>query len=119
MTKKGRKGAEEINAMMERFRTAPPTEIGGEKVVRRLDYKSLLNTNLETGGETSIDLPQSNVIQFITDKGSKITARPSGTEPKIKFYFSVHAELDEPDQFKQVKEQLEGRIAKMKASLES
>ncbi|HAD97351.1 MAG TPA: phosphoglucomutase, partial [Cryomorphaceae bacterium] len=119
VTKKGRKGAEEINAMMERFRIAPPTEIGGEKVVRRLDYKSLLNTNLETGGETSIDLPQSNVIQFITDKGSKITARPSGTEPKIKFYFSVHAELDEPDQFKQVKEQLEDRIAKMKASLES
>ncbi len=119
VTKKGKSGAEEIAAIMEGFRTAPPAEIGGEKVVRRLDYKSQLDRNLETGSETSIDLPQSNVIQFITEKGSKITARPSGTEPKIKFYFSVHAELPDASDFKSVKSKLEQRIAKMKVSMQS
>ncbi|MGB0175832.1 MAG: phospho-sugar mutase [Owenweeksia sp.] len=119
ITKKGKQGAEEISAMMERFRTSPPLEIGGEKVIRRLDYKSGINKDLETGVETSIDLPQSNVVQFITDKGSKITARPSGTEPKIKFYFSVHTELADRSQFKTVKAQLENRIAAMKVSMDS
>ncbi len=119
VTKKGKRGAEEIAEMMEHFRNAPPKEIGGEKVVRRLDYRSGIDQNLDTGIQTSIDLPKSNVVQFVTSKDSKITARPSGTEPKIKFYFSVHAQLKDRTRFKTERSELEKRIDKMKVTMES
>ena len=91
LTKKGISGTEEIKAMMERFRTTPPTVIAGEKVVEIRDYKSQTANDLLTGKTTPITLPKSDVLQFFTESGSKITVRPSGTEPKIKFYFSMKA----------------------------
>lgn len=88
-TKQGRAGKEEIAQQMESFRSNPPAELGGESVVELRDYKSQTSTNLTDGTTQAIDLPSSNVIQMITANGSIVTARPSGTEPKIKFYFSV------------------------------
>ncbi len=89
LTKKGKSGAEEIAKMMENFRSTPPATLGGEKVTLVKDYESSVSKDLSTGAETNIDLPKSNVLQFFTENGSKISVRPSGTEPKIKFYFSV------------------------------
>jgi len=89
ITKKGKKGAEEIAEMMQSYRQHPPKSINGSKVVSVLDYSIGEKRNMETGGTEKIDFPSSNVLQFITEDGSKISARPSGTEPKIKFYFSV------------------------------
>jgi phosphoglucomutase len=117
ITKKGKRGAEEIGEMMESFRTKTPTVLGGETVVEILDYQSSQQKNLQTGESNRIDLPKSNVLQFVTDNGSRITARPSGTEPKIKFYFSVNQKLESKADFIQVREQLMDRIESMKTSL--
>ena len=94
LTKKGISGTEEIKAMMARFRTTPPTEIGGEKVVEVRDYKTLEAKDMLSGKITPIDLPKSDVLQFFTENGSKISIRPSGTEPKIKFYFSMKGKIE-------------------------
>ena len=94
LTKKGISGTEEIKAMMARFRNTPPTEIEGEKVVEIRDYKVSEARNLLTGKISVIDLPKSDVLQFFTESGSKISIRPSGTEPKIKFYFSMKGKLE-------------------------
>ena len=94
LTKKGISGTEEIKAMMARFRTTPPTEIGGEKVVEIRDYKILETKDMLTGETTPIHLPKSDVLQFFTETGSKISIRPSGTEPKIKFYFSMKGKIE-------------------------
>ena len=93
LTKKGISGTEEIKAMMARFRQTPPTEIVGEKVVEIRDYKILEAKDLRTGQVTKIDLPKSDVLQYFTESGSKISIRPSGTEPKIKFYFSMKGQI--------------------------
>lgn len=89
LTKKGKNGSEEIAAMMRELRTNPPASLGGDHVVRIDDIQNGTSTDLKTGHATPIELPSSNVLQFYTASGSKISARPSGTEPKIKFYFSV------------------------------
>ena len=94
LTKKGISGTEEIKAMMAKFRNPPPTEIVGEKVVEIRDYKTLEAKDLLTGKVTPIDLPKSDVLQFFTETGSKISIRPSGTEPKIKFYFSMKGKIE-------------------------
>ena len=94
LTKKGISGTEEIKAMMAKFRTTPPTEIVGEKVVEIRDYKTLEAKDLLTGKITPINLPKSDVLQFFTETGSKISIRPSGTEPKIKFYFSMKGKIE-------------------------
>ena len=94
LTKKGISGTEEIKAMMARFRETPPTEIGGEKVVEIRDYKTLEAKDLTTGKTTPINLPKSDVLQFFTETGSKISIRPSGTEPKIKFYFGMKGKIE-------------------------
>ena len=94
LTKKGISGTEEIKAMMARFRETPPSEIGGEKVVEVRDYKTLEAKDLLTGNVTPINLPKSDVLQFFTETGSKISIRPSGTEPKIKFYFSMKGKIE-------------------------
>jgi phosphomannomutase len=94
ITKKGKEGGEEIRRMMEQLRKNPPIALGGDKVVRIDDIQSGISKDLKTGHEHFIDLPASNVLQFITQSGSKISARPSGTEPKIKFYFSVRKDWD-------------------------
>ena len=89
LTKKGISGTEEIKALMAKFRTTPPTVIAGEKVIETRDYKIQEAKDLATGKVTPITLPKSDVLQFFTESGSKITIRPSGTEPKIKFYFGM------------------------------
>jgi phosphoglucomutase len=93
ITKKGMNGQKEIAAMMEGYRTSPPQTIDGSSVVEMLDYDMQTGKNIVSGETWDLQLPKSNVLQFITADGSKISARPSGTEPKIKFYFSVHTTL--------------------------
>lgn len=89
VVKEGKSGAEEIQKMMEDFRNDPPAIINGSSVVMIKDYLTKKACNLEDGSESPIDLPKSNVLQFFLEDGTKISIRPSGTEPKIKFYFGV------------------------------
>lgn len=93
--KEGKKGAEEIQAMMDGFRSNPPQKLGNSKVATIKDYLSSEEKNLRDGKIQKIDLPKSNVLQFITEDGSIISARPSGTEPKIKFYCSVNMTISQ------------------------
>ncbi len=99
ITKKGRDGQAQIAEMMEKYRTAPPSSLGGVKVVGMYDYEKREAKDLNNGQVCTIDLPKSNVLQFVLEDGSKISARPSGTEPKIKFYFSVQGKLDHAANF--------------------
>ena len=110
LKREGMKGQEEIAQMMQDFRTKTPTTIAGEQVLEVLDYQSSEHRFTADGLTEKIDLPQSNVVQFVTDKGTKITARPSGTEPKIKFYVSVNDKLDDKANFAVMKADLERRI---------
>ena len=94
VVRKGKSGAEEIAQMMIDFRTSPPVEIAGSKVVTIKDYETLKKTDVVTGNVTNLDMPAtSNVLQFFTQDGTKISVRPSGTEPKIKFYIEVRGEM--------------------------
>jgi phosphoglucomutase len=110
ITKKGMNGQKEIAAMMETYRANPPKTINGSAVVQLLDYETRKGRNLQSGEDWEIKLPKSNVLQFLLEDGSKISARPSGTEPKIKFYFSVNAPLDQPANFARAEQQLTDRI---------
>ena len=110
ITKKGKSGAEEIQAMMKSYREQPPVEINGSKLVSVKDYQLQVEKNMLTGEETKIDLPKSNVLQFFTEDGSKISARPSGTEPKIKFYFGVKEMLNSKADFDKTTEVLDNKI---------
>ena len=110
ITKKGMDGQQQIADMMERFRKAPPNRLNGVPVVRLLDYESREDRDLRTGSVTPIALPRSNVLQFILEDGSKVSARPSGTEPKIKFYFSVKGGLSSPQGLRAAQAEAEGRI---------
>lgn len=92
LTKKGKDGAEEIQVMMQKFRNHPPLKLAGDKIIRIDDIQSSASVDLTTGRTSRLNLPMSNVLQFYTKNGSKISVRPSGTEPKIKFYFSVKSE---------------------------
>lgn len=111
LTKKGKSGAEEIQAMLQGFRTAPPATLGGSKVVMVKDYLSSVSTNMETGETEKIDLPSSNVLQFYTADGSIISARPSGTEPKVKFYCSVNEALENRADFDSTEAKLDAKLA--------
>lgn len=110
ITKKGKKGAEEISAMMSDFRSTPPKSFAGSDIIKLIDYQNSTERDLATGQETSIDYPQSNVLQFFTKDGYKVSARPSGTEPKIKFYISVRQSLSSMDSYDQVKNDLDSII---------
>ncbi len=110
LVKKGQQGEQEIKAMMERFRTNPPVAIGENAVVRILDYATLLEKNLESGQLTPLNFPKSDVLQFYLQDGSKISVRPSGTEPKIKFYISVNAKLPARQQYEAVNALLDQKI---------
>ena len=110
ITRKGMKGAEEIQEMMKELRANPPKAINGSETVRMIDYQSLLEKDLRTGAEKPVDQPRSNVLQFYLADGSKISARPSGTEPKIKFYFSVSDQLSAASDYDAVNERLGARI---------
>lgn len=110
ITKKGMDGQQQIAAMMEDYRKNPPKNINGSDVVELLDYELKKGKNLKTGKEWEIKLPKSNVLQFILEDGTKISARPSGTEPKIKFYFSVNTQLKNAADFDKVNKQLDEKI---------
>jgi phosphoglucomutase len=110
ITKKGMNGQKEIADMMENYRKNPPAQINGSKVVELLDYEMQTGKDLESGERWKIDLPKSNVLQFKTEDGSKISARPSGTEPKIKFYFSVNTKLNSRAEFDAKHTELDNRI---------
>ncbi|MDP4261990.1 MAG: phospho-sugar mutase [Bacteroidota bacterium] len=110
ITKKGMDGQQQIAAMMESYRANPPKVINGSDVTQLLDYQLQKGKNLKTGEDWAIKLPKSNVLQFILADGSKISARPSGTEPKIKFYFSVNTKLHSAADFDKVNKQLDEKI---------
>ena len=110
ITKKGMNGQKEIAEMMEGYRKNPPTEINGSKVVELIDYEKQIGKDFESGDSWETGLPKSNVLQFITEDGSKISARPSGTEPKIKFYFSVKTKISNKAQFDTKQAELKSKI---------
>lgn len=110
LTKKGQQGEQEIKAMMEKFRNNPPTDITGSRVVRLLDYQVLEETDLLTGKKTALDFPVSDVLQFYLENGTKVSVRPSGTEPKIKFYIAVKTELASREDFEKKNQELDRRI---------
>lgn len=113
VTKKGKSGAEEIQQMMMNFRANPPKKLGGSQVVTVKDYQTSKEKNIATGEVTDIDLPKSNVLQFITEDGAIVSARPSGTEPKIKFYCSVNTNLMSAEDYNQVAATLDKKIEMM------
>ena len=117
VVRKGKSGAEEIQQMMRDYRSNPPVEIDGEKVVCIKDYQTHESKDLLSGKITTLDLPKSNVLQFFTDHGNKVTVRPSGTEPKIKFYFGVKGELCCKGSFDQTNTALDGKIESIKKSM--
>ncbi|MET0570841.1 MAG: phospho-sugar mutase [Pedobacter agri] len=119
LTKKGKTGAEEIKAMMVKFRENPPATLGGSKVSVLKDYELSQETDLATGKVTKLDYPTSDVLQFITEDGSIVSARPSGTEPKIKFYCSVNAPLADRADFAKVNEELGEKIKAVMADLQA
>jgi phosphoglucomutase len=117
VVKKGKSGAEEIQKMMINYRTNPPRQINQSDVVLIKDYLILKEKDLITGKETPIDLPVSNVLQFILDDGSKISVRPSGTEPKIKYYFGVKEKMGVNDTFEAIDTKLAEKIKGIIASM--
>ena len=117
ITRKGKSGAEEIQQIMVNYRTAPPAEINNSRVVIIRDYLLLVEKEVATGTEKPILLPKSNVLQFLLEDGSIISVRPSGTEPKIKFYFGVREELVSMDEFEQTEQRLDEKISRIIASM--
>lgn len=113
ITKKGMNGAKEIADMMEGYRKNPPTTLDGMPVEQLLDYELQEGKNLKTGETWKIDLPKSNVLQFLLGDGTSISARPSGTEPKIKFYFSVNTPLKNAADFDATERSLDEKIARI------
>ena len=113
ISKKGMDGQKQIAAMMEAFRNNPPKMIDGAPIAEFLDYEKGVGKNLSNGETWNINLPKSNVLQFLFANGDKISARPSGTEPKIKFYFSVNAKLSSPKDFDAVHRELKDKLQRM------
>ena len=110
LTKKGMDGLQEINQMMIDMRENPLKEINGQRVIMLEDYQSSIAKNLLDGSESEMVIPKSNVLIYYTEDGSKICARPSGTEPKIKFYISVNTELNAVGDFDEVEADLDNKI---------
>jgi phosphoglucomutase len=117
ITKKGMNGVKEIADMMQGYRDNPPKKIDGQEVVQLIDYDLQEGKNLSTGQSWKIDLPKSNVLQFILGDGTQISARPSGTEPKIKFYFSVNTTLENAAGFEAAEKSLNEKIARIIAEM--
>lgn len=113
VTKEGKEGAEAIQQMMKDFRAAPPAQLGGSKVKIIKDYQSSEQKNLDSGQVSALGFPASNVLQFITENGDIISARPSGTEPKIKFYCSVNTRLDDENNYEATLAELDVYIDKI------
>lgn len=117
LTKKGKAGADEIKQMMADLRANPPQSLGGVKVQEIRDYSTSVAHVLTDGTKSAIDLPKSDVLQFITVDGDVISARPSGTEPKIKFYCSVKEDLASRDAYEQVLAKLEDKVKRIMADI--
>jgi len=117
ITKKGKSGADKIKEMMKNLRNNPPNSLAGSKISRILDYSNLEEKNVADSKVTTIEQPSSNVLQFITEDGSKISVRPSGTEPKIKFYFSVKGKLDKQADYFDNIDRLENKIKQIEGDL--
>ena len=117
VTKKGQDGAKEIADMMVRFRENPPKELGGSKVVKIKDIQKQIITDCQTGASEALPLPKSNVLQFFTADGDKITVRPSGTEPKIKFYFEVKAPLQSIGSYQETLNTLTDKVKRISSYL--
>jgi len=117
IVKKGKEGAEEIQKMMEKFRNDPPMKINNSEVAVIHDYLLRKTFDLRNGTEKSISLPKSNVIQFVLKDDTKISIRPSGTEPKIKFYFSVNANLAKEEDYPEVNKKLEEKLIAIQRDL--
>jgi phosphoglucomutase len=118
VVRKGKEGAEEIQKMMEGYRANPPKKINGCRVVMLHDYLLQKSFDKLKGTETPITLPKSNVLQFLLEDGTKISVRPSGTEPKIKFYFSVNEKLPGKEDFARIGKVLDDRIDGIKKDME-
>ncbi|HMK26801.1 MAG TPA: phospho-sugar mutase [Chitinophagaceae bacterium] len=110
ITKKGMDGQQQIAAMMEAYRNNPPKSINGSDVIKLLDYELQIGKDFLENSTYKLDLPKSNVLQFILADGSIISARPSGTEPKIKFYFSVNTKLNSAVEFEKINKELDEKI---------
>lgn len=117
LVRKGAEGEQQIKDMMEGFRNNTPLTIAGDKIIRVLDYKTGIEKNLLTGTETKLTLPKSDVLQFYTWENSKISVRPSGTEPKIKFYISVNTKLNKKENYYAVDKQLAAKIKAIETEL--
>jgi len=117
IVRKGKEGADEIKAMMKSYRHNPPEMINNCKVVKINDYELQISHNILTGSKTAISLIKSDVLQFFLADGSKISIRPSGTEPKIKFYFSVNTKLASVDKFEETEKILDKRLNDIIADL--
>ncbi|MDX5437445.1 MAG: phospho-sugar mutase, partial [Pontibacter sp.] len=117
ITKKGMRGAEEIQQMMADMRSNPPQQIAGSNVVEVRDYKMSTRKLIMTGEEHKLTLESSNVLQYLTEDGSKISARPSGTEPKIKFYFSVKEPLAAATDYEATEQKLKQKIEQIQKDL--
>ena len=117
VVKPGKSGADEIKAMMEKFRSNPPKEIAGSKVVIAKDYKTLEQTDAN-GVVTKLDMPEtSNVLQWFCEDGTKVSVRPSGTEPKIKFYLEVKGEMKCAGCYERCNKEADEKIEEIKKSL--
>lgn len=117
LTKKGMDGAAEIKQMMIDFKNNPVAAIDGSNVIIVDDYNTSTSKNLKTGIVTTIDIPTSNVLIYTAEDGTRMAARPSGTEPKIKFYFSINTKLDKASNFKKVDAELEAKIQRILSEL--
>ncbi len=117
ITMKGKSGAEEIKEMMKRFRTNTPASLGGSRVVTLKDYELGKQTDVQSGNSQALDYPKSDVLQFITEDGCIISARPSGTEPKIKFYCSVKTDLTDKKDFAVKNKEQDEKIDRIMADL--
>ena len=117
LTKKGISGAEEIKQMLKDFKDNPVKSVQGSDLLYIEDYNTSKVKNVQTGEEKDMDIPKSNVLIYETEDGTRIAARPSGTEPKVKFYMSTNAKLERPEDFKSVNSQLEAKLEGIRSEL--
>jgi phosphoglucomutase len=117
ITKKGQQGAAEIKLMMDKFRADPPASIDGKTIARIIDFQASIDKDLYLNEEYPVDLPKSNVLQFVLEDGTRITMRPSGTEPKIKFYFGCRSKLDHAQDYEDRRAQLLKSVENIKKEL--
>jgi phosphoglucomutase len=117
LVKKGKLGAEEIDIIMDRFRKAPPKHIDGSPILFIEDYATGVRSIVKKQEKEMISLPKANVLIFIAEDGTQIAARPSGTEPKIKFYVSVNTSLNSTHNYRIIKDQLDKKMDRILAEL--